>query len=427
MSMLVVYGKTVIAAPGKVFSNAFIEIHNGKIYRITYFGKEPDIEADIVMPGFIDPHAHCRDWRQSRKETLKSAGEAAAHGGITQVHDMPNTAPPILGEDDVKRRLEDAEKSGMPVKYMLYAGLTSNRKQVREAASCVGSHEQVAGLKLYAGESVGGLGVTDPEKQLEVYRALAGIKYHGVLMVHCEKVSEFPNDVWSVNNPETWCDIRPPSAEIESVKDQLSFAIKAGFKGHLHFCHITMPESVDLIRMAPKTLRLTCGATPHHLLLSSEIMKRKSRGLYYKVNPPLRSEQAVLGLVRKLLIGSIDWIETDHAPHTINEKLNAPFMSGLPELDTYSNFIAALGRHFNVPWEDILKLTSLNAVKAFGLPKRDIAAGNAANMTLIDMNPETIQRKNLRTNCGWSPYEGMTFPGRCRATIIGGEIAFLRR
>ncbi|MBN2330783.1 MAG: dihydroorotase family protein [Candidatus Aenigmarchaeota archaeon] len=426
MSMLVVYGKTVVAAPGKVFSNAFIEIHNGRIYRITYFGKEPDIEADIVMPGFIDPHAHCRDWKQSRKETLKSAGEAAVHGGITQVHDMPNTVPPIMGEDDVKRRLEAAERSRIPVRYMLYVGLSSGRSQVREAADCVLKYPQVAGLKLYAGESVGGLAVADPVKQLEVYRALASSKYHGVLLVHCEKVSEFSDGIWSVNNPQTWCDIRPPKAEIESVRDQLGFAVKAGFKGRLHFCHVTVPESVELIRAAPKTLRVSCGVTPHHLLLSSEIMKRKSRGLYYKVNPPLRTEQAVLGLVRKLLTGSIDWIETDHAPHTINEKLSAPFASGLPELDTFSNFIAALGRHYGVPWDDVLKLTSLNAVKAFGLPSREIKPGNAANMTLIDMNPETIEREDLKTNCGWSPYEGMTFPGRCRAVIIDGEPLVLK-
>ena len=210
MSRLVVFGKTVVASPGKTFSNAFLEIHNGKIYRITYFGKEPDVEADIIMPGFIDPHVHCRDGKQSRKETFKTAREAALHGGVTQVHDMPNTFPPILGEDDVTRRLEAVEKSGTPVKYMLYTGLTSSRRQVREAVSCVGKYPQVAGLKLYAGESVGGLAVSEPTKQLDVYRGLASMDYHGVLMVHCEKVSEFPDDVWSVNNPETWCDIMPP-------------------------------------------------------------------------------------------------------------------------------------------------------------------------------------------------------------------------
>jgi len=425
MSKLVIFGKTVVMAPGKVHANVFIQIHRGRIYRLTHFGHDPDITADVVLPGFIDPHVHCRDRRQSGKETIKTASEAAVHGGVTQMHDMPNTDPPIMSEDGVLKRLETAEKSGIRVKYMVYAGLTSSRSQIREVAKAVEKYPQVAGLKLYAGESVGGLAVPEPKKQLDVYRALASLKYKGVLMVHCEKESEFLQKIWSVRNPATWCEIRPPKAETESVLDQIRFAVKAGFRGHLHICHITLPESILLLKKAPKTLRISCGVTPHHLLMNSDLMKKKSRGLYYKVNPPLRSREAVFGLVRQLLVGNVDWIETDHAPHTVNEKLNAPFASGMPELDTYSNFIAALNMHFQIPWDDIVSLTSLNAVKSFGLKRRGIESGDEANLTLLDMKSEIIKRGNMRTKCGWSPYEDMTFPGRCKATVVDGKVAYL--
>ncbi len=423
MSKLVVFGRNVVSSPGRVNANVFIEIHQGRIYRMTHFGKDPDVTADVILPGFIDPHVHCRDWNQSAKETIRTACLAAMHGGVTQIHDMPNTMPPVMHEEEIQRRLRTADKSGTPVRYMLYAGLSSNRSQIREVVEAVGKYRQVAGLKLYAGKSVGGLAVPEPEKQLDVYRALAGLKYSGVLMVHCEKESHFSKEMWSVRNAETWCDIRPPAAELESVKDQLRFAVKSGFRGHLHFCHITLPESIELMKKAPKTLNVSCGVTPHHMLLNSEMMKKKSRGLYYKVNPPLRSRDAVFGLVRKVLTGNVAWIESDHAPHTLDEKLNAPFASGIPELDTFSNFVAALIRHFQLPWEEIVKITSLNAADTFGLGDRQVEAGNEANLTLLDMKPEIIERKNMLTKCGWSPYEDMTFPGRCKAIISGGELS----
>ncbi len=426
MSKLVVHGRTVVCGPGNVHTNAYVEIHDGRIYRITNFPQKAGITADVIMPGFIDPHVHCRDWNQSGKETIKTAGEAAVHGGVTRVHDMPNTDPPILHQTDVEKRIETWRKSKTPVDYGLYCGVTGRQTQIREAVDAVGKYGEVVGLKMYAGESTGDLQLTDPKDQLLVYRTLSRLGYRGVLMVHCEKTSEFRNRVWSVNRPETWCEIRPPSAETESARDQIEFAVKSGFKGKLHICHSSLPETVSLAK-GTSSVKVSCGATPHHLLLSYESMQNRSRGLYYKVNPPLRKREKVQALVKELYDGNIDWIETDHAPHTVSEKLNAHFFSGLPGLDNYSNFITALNIHFRIPLDDLLRMTSFNAAKAFGLPDREIKAGNEANLTLLDMNPETVERKSLKTKCGWSPYEGMHFPGRCKATIIKGKVAYLAK
>jgi dihydroorotase len=427
MSRLVLYGKTVVCGPGKIHTNAFVEVHDGKVYRLTNFSsRKPDVTADVIMPGFIDPHVHCRDWGQSEKETIKTAGEAAVHGGVTRIHDMPNTSPPIIHHADVEKRIESYKKSKSHVEYGLYCGLTGRQPQIREAVEAAARYDEVVGLKMYAGESFGGLGVTEPRDQLLVYRTLSRLGYRGVLMVHCEKVSRFRKSVWSVNRPETWCDIRPPEAEIESVRDQIDFALKSGFKGRLHICHSSLPETVSLARGA-KSLKISCGATPHHLLLSHESMQNRSRGLYYKVNPPLRKREHVQALVKDLYDGNIDWIETDHAPHRVSEKLNHPFSSGMPGLDNYSNFITALNIHFRMPFDDLVKMTSFNAAKAFRLSDRGINPGNEANLTLIDMKPETVERRNLKTKCGWSPYEGMHFPGRTKATIIRGKAAYLAK
>ncbi len=426
MSKLVLHGKTVVCGPGKIHTNAYVEIHDGKIYRLTNFSEKADITADVIMPGFIDPHVHCRDWNQSGEETIKTAGEAAMHGGVTRMHDMPNTSPPILHHTDVEKRIETYRKSRTPVEYGIYCGVTCRQAQIREAVEAVSRYDEVVGLKMYAGESTGNLQLTDPKDQALVYKTLARLGYKGILMVHCEKMSKCKNKVWSVNRPETWCDIRSPSAETESVRDQIDFAVKSGFKGKLHICHSSLPETVSLANGA-RNVKVSCGATPHHLLLSYESMQNRSRGLYYKVNPPLRKREKVQALVKELYDGNIDWIETDHAPHRLSEKLNAPFFSGLPGLDNYANFIAALNIHFRMPFDNLVNITSFNAVKAFKLPGREIKAGNEANLTLLDMRPETVERKDLKTKCGWSPYEGMNFPGRCKATIINGKVAYLAK
>jgi len=282
----------------------------------------------------------------------------------------------------------------------------------------------VMGLKMYAGESVGTIGITDINDQLFVYKALAKLSYSGILMVHAEKMSLFSDVEWSVNHPESWCGIRVPKAETEGVKEQTELASKAGFRGRLHICHASLPETVQMLRKLPKTRNVSCGATPHHLMLNYDNMLDKTKGLYCKVNPPLRKREKMEGLMRLLAAGKIDWIETDHAPHTLNDKLNAPFLSGMPELDTYGNFVSKLIREFRFPFSDILRITSANAAGTFGLGKREIREGAPATMSLLDMKPETISRKSLRTNCGWSAYEGMEFPGRCRATIVNGKIAY---
>ncbi len=424
MSKTVIFGKTLVMGTGKVHTNRYVEIHDGKVYRITNFSKSPDITADIIMPGFIDPHVHCRDGNERAKESIRTAGEAAVHGGVTRIHDMPNTVPPVLHESDVEKRLELLRRSETPIEYGLYVGVTDEPSQVREAVGLTKKHPEVMGLKMYAGESVGSIGVTDVNDQLFVYKALAKLSYGGILMVHAEKKSLFSDVEWSVNHPESWCDIRVPEAETEGVRDQAELASKAGFKGRLHICHVSLPETVDIIRKLPRTRNVSCGVTPHHLMLNYDNMLEKTRGLYCKVNPPLRRREEMEGLMRRLSAGRIDWIETDHAPHTLNDKLNSPFMSGMPELDTYGNFIAKLIREFRFPFSDIHRLTSANAAAAFGLGKRIIEEGAPATMTLLDMNPETIARKNMRTNCGWSAYEGMDFPGRCKATIVNGKVAY---
>ncbi len=300
---------------------------------------------------YLDAHVHCRDEEQSDKETIAHALSVAEDSGLDAIFDMPNTARPVTTTKRIEERFELARQANSPVFYGAYIGLTPNKDQIREAVEChrrffpQGSSSRfgVIGVKMFAGKSVGDLEIIDPDKQEFIYAQLTSFGYNGVLAVHCEKESEMKPELWDPTNPETWNETRPERAETESVRDQLSFVKRTGYMGHLHICHVSVPESVDLIRAAGgRALRLSCGVTPHHLLLNASSMWGKD-GILYKVNPPLREVGVNGALFEYVLDGKTDILESDHAPHTKKEKYEGQ-LSGIPNLASWPHVVSVLER-----------------------------------------------------------------------------------
>jgi len=313
----------------------------------------------------IDPHVHCRDWNQSHKETIKHALHVAEKAGLSAIFDMPNTDPAIISEELVEKRLADAEKCKSKVFYGLYIGLTSDESQIRNAVNCWKEYfPKVVGLKMFAGKSVGNLAIIDEEKQNFVYRTLANCNYGGVLAVHCEKESLLNPKLFNPENPKTWSFARPPESEIESIKDQIKFAEEAEFEGDLHICHVSVPDSVEIINNI-KYVVVSCAATPHHCMLNYEMIPESKEGMVYKVNPPLRDRKSSEKMLSLLKNGKIDFIETDHAPHTLKEKLEDK-MSGFPGISFYPHFIKYLEKQ-GFSQEQIDNLTHKNICNIFNI------------------------------------------------------------
>lgn len=311
----------------------------------------------------IDPHVHCRDGKQSYKETIKHAFEVASFQGVTKIFDMPNTDPPITTEEHIKERLKLVPKERMN-DYYIWIGVTAGEEQLKEAVKCWENYKNVIGLKMFAGKSVGNLTVAEKEDQKRVYKILADLKYEGVIAVHCEKESFLKNEIWDPKNPITHSQARPKESEIESLKDQIELIKEAGFLGTFHVCHISCSESVDLVVEARKEIKITCGATPHHIMWSDEMLLRPD-GLLYKMNPPLRDKSDVEGLRRCIVEGKVDWIETDYAPHAVGEKMFEPYMSGYPSLYIYKDFVKNFLPGIGVGEELIKRMTFDNIYKVF--------------------------------------------------------------
>ncbi len=319
---------------------------------------------------YIDSHVHCRDEEESYKETIAHALEVARDSNVDAIFDMPNTRRPVINRQRVEERLKIAQQANIPeVFYGLYIGLTKDRKQIRHAVALTRDKifaPHVVGLKFYAGHSVGNLGVTKLEDQAMIYETLAQEQYQGIMFIHAEKESEMNPGQFTAALPISHCFARPPKAEQESIKDQIMLTRQYNFKGKLHIAHISHPVSVKLVKEARLSgLDISCGVCPHHLLYNHSRMEKKD-GLLWKMNPPLREPGAPSLLLEELRQGNIDWIETDHAPHSLEEKINHPYLSGIPGLPWWPSFAEYL-RHHDFSEKDIEKITFENCRNRFNL------------------------------------------------------------
>ncbi|MBN2738448.1 MAG: dihydroorotase [Spirochaetales bacterium] len=310
----------------------------------------------------IDPHVHLRDWKQANKETLEHGLNVAIKAGLDGVFEMPNTNPSLTTNENILKRLTQVDTLNLPIFHGIYGGLTAKQDQIDEILETQRHlFPRVVGLKLYAGESTGTLSVEGTETQKNILAYLAEKKYQGLLALHCEEVSLF-KAIYDVSNPITHSFARPPESEIRSIERILDQAEALSFKGHLHFCHISVPEAVIMINNHKKRgkLRLSCGVTPHHVLADNSLMN-KSDGYLWKMNPPLRAKEMQQLLFKMLINGEIDWIETDHAPHLLTEKKQA---SGIPGFPIYPHLISIL-KNNALTEGDINILTHSNIEKAF--------------------------------------------------------------
>lgn len=317
--------------------------------------------------GIIDVHVHFRDGNLRYKYTI---GEGLRHAkalGFDIVCDMPNTDPLLISEEVFISRLEAAKRSAhQGVKYMVWVGLTVDPKQIAKAVYLWKKYPEVVGLKMFAGKSIGNLAIIAEEDQRIVYQALVRLDYTGPVAVHCEEEKYIKESLFDPKNPWTHALARPEIAETSSISQQIKLLVETGFIGWLHVCHVSCHESVNIIDAAKKKgVRISCGITPQALLYSVEKMKGmgKFRSLILKCNPSIKTENNRLLLIEDLRNGRIDLIETDHAPHTVSDKIKS-YTSGVMSLFMMPVLYAELKKWNFADWQ-IKELLRENALKIF--------------------------------------------------------------
>jgi dihydroorotase len=367
----------------------------------------------LIFPGFIDMHVHLREPGWERKEGFRTGSAAAAHGGVTTVADMPNNPVPTDTPEALAAKAGLARGAQVDIRF--YGGIP--RKKPEDLARIA---EGVVGYKLYLSETTGVERLPEGE-MLRVFRAVSDTGKP--LSIHCEDQSvidrarrKFEGDP----RPDSYADSRPPEAEVAAVR-----AVVEGLRGvpslRANVCHASTSETLARVRDARASgLSLRCEAALHHLYFTRRSM-RENRLL--RTNPPLRGEDDREALVGGVKDGSVSFLVTDHAPHLEDEKVTQG-LAGVPGLDDYSHVVAWLIKSQGADPVRIAEVASSNPARHLGLRDRgEISPGMRADFTILDLrSPEVVRNDDVRSRCGWSPYEGIEFPGRARWVARGGEL-----
>lgn len=403
--------------------NTNIRVKEGRVEEIgaalTAQG-EPGIDGEgkLIAPGFVDVHVHLREPGGEQKETIASGTHAAAKGGYTTICAMPNTRP----VPDTKENLQHVngliEKSAL-VRVLPYASIT-----IREAGKERTNLEELKENGAFAFTD-DGVGIQEAGMMYETMQDAARIDM--AVVAHCEDNSLIYGGVMheGKRNKELGLKGIPSIAESVHIARDILLAEAAG--AHYHVCHVSTKESVRVIRDAKRAgIRVTAEVTPHHLLMSEEDISGNDAN--YKMNPPLRSKEDLEALHEGLLDGTLDFIATDHAPHTAEEKANgmekAPF--GIVGFETafpllYTHFVET-GK-----WtlQQLIDWLTAKPSTTFNLPYGTIEEGGIADLVLIDLEKEQeIDSKAFLSKGKNTPFNGWTCKGWPAMTIFGGQIVW---
>ena len=374
-----------------------------------------DASGKCVAPGLIDGHVHFRDPGFTYKEDIHTGALSAAAGGFTTVICMANTKPVV---DNVEI-----------LKYVLDTGKNEKINVLQAGAVSVGfkGEEMTNFEELLAN---GATGLTDDGIPLKdenfVRRAMEKAKeLDVVLSFHEEDPAFITNNGVNRGKASEFFGIggSPEEAEISLVKRDCELAKEIGVK--INVQHISSGKAVDLVRQAKAAgANVYAEATPHHFTLTEEACIK--HGTLAKMNPPLRTEEDRLAIIKGLQDGTIDMIATDHAPHSAEEKAkpitDAP--SGIIGLETSLALgITSLVKPGHLSLVELIKKMSLNPAVIYGLDKGTLNIGKDADLVIFDTEkcwtPQNYYSKATNT-----PFTGAELTGEVVMTICGGEIAF---
>lgn len=383
---IILKGARVIDIENNVDEILDIEIIDDKISRLS-----PDIDKSdafevidltgkIVSTGLIDMHCHLREPGFEYKETIETGSKSAIAGGYTGICPMANTNPVA----DCTEIINFVKNKAKNINIYPICAITKG----------------LEGKKTVDFAAIKAIAYSDDGKPLEDMNLYAEALRSGNLIISHAETSSLGTS---------------PESEIKAIERELELLEKTG--GRIHFAHISTRKSVELIRDAKtKGLKVTCECAPHHFTFTQDDVTQNS---IFKMNPPLRHQADLQAIIDGLKDNTIDAIATDHAPHSIEEKLK-PFNEGPFGIVGFETALGLTLKKFDIK----LAIEKLSAVPAriLGLDI-GLKIGNSADLTVIDPDFEwVIEAQKFKSKCKISPFEGQKVKGKAIMTIIKGVI-----
>ena len=373
-----------------------------------------DFNNKYIFPGFTDVHVHLREPGFLCKETIETGTKAAARGGYTSVCAMPNLKPVPDSAEDIKIETDIIEKTAVVHVYP-YGAITVD-EMGKELAD-------LEGMAPYAiAFSDDGHGVQNDDM---MRNAMKKSKELGKMIVaHCE-VNELlggyihKGKYAELHGHKGICS----ESEWKQIERDIELVKETGCAYHV--CHISTKESVELIRKAKSEgVNISCETGPHYLVLNDMDLQEEGR---FKMNPPIRDESDRLALIEGIKDGTIEFIATDHAPHTEEEKSKGlkNSLMGVVGLETAFPIVyTELVRKGIITLEKAMELLNGNAIERFGIGS-EIAAGKPADLTVFDLDEEyVIDPKDFLSKGKSTPFTGRKVFGKCLMTMVNGEIVY---
>ncbi|MDM0714417.1 dihydroorotase [Clostridium perfringens] len=348
----------------------------------------------VLMPAFIDTHAHFRDPGFEYKEDIESGSKAAVRGGYTTVTLMPNTKPVCSSKEILDYVVNKGKEVGL---VDLYQTVSITKNLSGEEINHLREFEGNPNVKAITDD---GKGVSDSKIMMEAMKIAK--ENNWIVMSHAESPEFSKVDMRLAENMMTWRDI----------------TLAKFVDCRLHMSHVSTKEAMKyIIEGKNDGVKVTCEITPHHLALNNKISN-------YRVNPPIREEEDVKFLIKAIKMNYVYCIGTDHAPHSKEDKeKGAPGMIGIEQ--AFSICYTKLVKENHISLNKLSQLMSGNAAKLLNINKGKLQPGFLGDLVLIDLNKKRIfKEEDIVSRSKNTPFNGMEFYGDVVVTIKNGKIVY---
>lgn len=383
--------------------------------------REINGEGLHLLPGVIDDQVHFREPGLTHKATIGTEAAAAVAGGTTTFMEMPNTNPPATTQELLEQKYAIAAATSV-ANYSFFMGVSNTN--VEEVLRTNDKKKDVCGVKIFMGSSTGDMLV---DNYVTLSKIFSGSEL--LIATHCE-------DERIINaNKEKYPDADDASYH-PLIRDaeacfQSSFSAIQLAKLHntrLHILHISTEVELRLFtNMFPLSeKRITSEVCVHHLHFTADDYARY--GNQIKCNPAIKAAENKAALWEALLDDRLDIIATDHAPHTWEEK-QQPYKqapSGVPLVQHSLLLMLQYVKQGKITIEKVVEKMCHAPAQCFQVSRRGyIREGYHADLVLVNMNsPYSVSKNNILYKCGWSPFEGHSFPASVHTTIVNGNIVY---
>jgi len=378
--------------------------------------------AFVLCPGLIDMHVHLREPGQEHKETVATGTAAAVAGGFTAVACMPNTDPVNDNAGVTEYVLRKAAEANLARVYPI--GAVSRGQQGEQLAD-------IAELKL-----AGCVALTDDGRPVAtamlMRRALEYASMFDLPVIdHCEDQTLKGDGVAHEGYQAATLGLRGIPGQAESIMAFRDISLAELTGGVVHIAHMSARQTLDAVRYGKaRGAYVTCEVTPHHFVLTDEMLAApEPYDTNVKMNPPLREAADRDAMLQGLADGSIDVIATDHAPHHYDEKGvefdRAPF--GITGLETaVSLCFDRLVHPGSISLVRLIELLSVNPARILRVPGGSLSEGAPADLTILAPDlAVTVSAARMRSKSKNTPFDGWTLRGGVAATIVGGRTVYV--